>query len=357
MSHLLPEQILDINYYLSEMTMFLKESYGVTDRFKRTYYSLITKLDEIGQKYLDLLNAFVLENDYDKLIDKSTYPEFQDKYISVENPEEGELYHYFEKQGDKYVLTEDEYIVPNKTYYTISCPLVELWSSLAGINRDIRITYFDEELETPAYVSKNITLTSTEMIILSKFRFYELNYDGTLEGLLNTYNHILNQIKVYYISTSALTVSIIVTLENINEDYLPNLKNVFKDENYLIKSLGIKYSINSIGELNNIFRFRENSGYIIVANPVVEDLYKYYEYIDNKMVLTKDTEIVSGKTYYEPQNQFVEVDNPTNDNILLYYELIDGKYVKTTDTTVDQSKTYYTLEYHDYLNDVRSKLL
>ena len=120
MSHLLPEQILDINYYLSEMTMFLKESYGVTDRFKRTYYSLITKLDEIGQKYLDLLNAFVLENDYDKLIDNSTYPEFQDKYYSVENPEEGELYHYFEKQGDKYVLTEDEHIVPNKTYYTIN---------------------------------------------------------------------------------------------------------------------------------------------------------------------------------------------------------------------------------------------
>lgn len=52
----------------------------------------------------------------------------------------------------------------------------------------------------------------------------------------------------------------------------------------------------------------------------------WYEYNGSDYVLTTDTTIVSGKTYYERS----------------------GSYVQTTDTTVDVSKTYYEPNYYEY---------
>jgi hypothetical protein len=59
-------------------------------------------------------------------------------------------------------------------------------------------------------------------------------------------------------------------------------------------------------------------------------------------VLTDDTEIQNGSTYYTLEG--TAVGEPNVANISKYYELSEGIYINTLDTVIDETKTYYTVE-------------
>lgn len=72
-----------------------------------------------------------------------------------------------------------------------------------------------------------------------------------------------------------------------------------------------------------------------------------YEIVEGAYVLTADTELVKGKTYYEHYvyNDYYEADMTGIENpsfsLHKYYELVNNEYVPTSDTTVSALKAYY----------------
>ncbi len=73
----------------------------------------------------------------------------------------------------------------------------------------------------------------------------------------------------------------------------------------------------------------------------------FYEIVEGAYVLTADTELVKGKTYYEHYvyNDYYEADMTGIENpsfsLHKYYELVNNEYVPTSDTTVSALKAYY----------------
>lgn len=73
----------------------------------------------------------------------------------------------------------------------------------------------------------------------------------------------------------------------------------------------------------------------------------FYEIVDGAYVLTQDTELVKGKTYYEHfvYNDYYEADmagvEDPSFSLHKYYELVNGAYALTADTEVNPQKTYY----------------
>lgn len=92
-------------------------------------------------------------------------------------------------------------------------------------------------------------------------------------------------------------------------------------------------SYNEVPEVEDLFQELENP----IGNP--SEL-KYYELINDEYILSTDTEVVEGKTYYVKSTTI----NPSEEN---YYVLINDEYVLTTDTEIMPGVTYYTKEYLD----------
>ena len=385
-NQILNEVILDFNYYLGTMSMFLKESYGIKDRFKNIYYNLLTSINDIEERYLKLIHEFILQYNIEELL---SIDEFKDIYIKVDSPNNTGLYHYFEYDNDnkKYVLTEDTEIDEDKNYFIRSNKLIEQLCDLAGINREINV---NDEI---------IILTSYEMIVLARLQFCILGYDGSCENLNEMYNKIFDKINIYYITTDTLTVSIIAEYNNLDLEYFPNLEKVLKTGDYFIKSLGIRYNINTISNISNLFTFRsEPYTFILVTDPDDDLISTYYEKDGDNYVLTSDTSLVQGKDYYVPETYngyikvaypvqedisnyyeatYTAVANPVQEDLDQYYELVGSDYIKTQDIEIDPNKTYYTASYsqttdeeidpaksyyeknwyHDYFDDNHSLLL
>lgn len=350
--NLLNPILLSFDYWKNHMSMFLKESYGELEKAEYIYFNLLTAINNSGSKFLEIINKFMLEYSFDKL---SIIEEFKDVYNAVENPVKNELYHYFEKINEKYVLTEDTDIDPTKTYYTRSNFFVDMLSSLAGVNRETMIIYKDENDEP---VKKIICLNSLEMIILSRLQFYVLGFDGSFKNLTEKYAKAIDKLKIYYITTDVLTVSIVIVTKELDKSLVPNLLYVLENGDYLIKSLGITYSAYSVERgLEKTFTFRAliDENYDIVSNPVESELLYYYEKVNNEYIPAKEP-YDSSKTYYLPKT-FKQVNNPSQEDFDAgkYYELIDGEYVPAEEP-FDDTKTYYT-RFHDFFNDDESRLL
>lgn len=343
--NLLNPTLLSFDYYKNKMSMFLKESYGTLDRFEKIYFNLLLSVNNNGSKFLEIISEFILEYNFDKL---SIIEEFKDVYSLVENPIDSELYHYFEEIAEGvYSLTTDVTVSSGKSYYTRSNFFVDMLSSLAGIDREVKIN------------DQIICLNSLEMIILSRLQFYVLNFDGSFENLKDIYSKVINKLKIYYVTTDSLAVSIAIVTKELNTSLVPNLLYVLENGDFLLKSLGIVYSTYSVEQgLQNVFTFREtdkDANYDVVSDPDESELLYYYEKVDGEYIPAKEP-FDAGKTYYLPK-EYVQVTNPTEEeyDLGIYYILDDGEYIPATDP-FDPTTTYYT-RFHDFFNDDKSLLL
>jgi hypothetical protein len=127
--------------------------------------------------------------------------------------------------------------------------------------------------------------------------------------------------------TDGILRSMPITFRAIEDYVLTEDVTVVQDKNYYERSDIAEYVYTEIGEI-------EDPRYQEVFNPEGSPSDQgWYEYSNDEYILTQDTEIVEGKTYYV---KFVE--NPHNNE---WYELVDSDYVLTEDTTITSGKTYY----------------
>lgn len=210
-------------------------------------------------------------------------------------------------------------------------------------------------------------------------------------------------------------------LENIDKKYAPIAALIFKgtveDIAHLpalaVQKSGYMYNITTGGGTTS--DFVEGAGHIVAdgenvvavevitgyttatpvgtENPKAED---WYELISGNYIPTTDTEVVSGKTYYQAtkvmkwdllggvfnlEDRYLEFGeempkNPEQDQVFLYigdttytyetvtpeagdnpaakgwYEKVEDNYILTTDTTVVEGKTYYEIDEEEYVKGV-----
>ncbi|MDO4399460.1 MAG: hypothetical protein Q4D27_00765 [Coriobacteriia bacterium] len=255
-------------------------------------------------------------------------------YRKVASPAADDLETYYEyTNSGKYLKTADTEVDPNKVYYFLDD---------SDGDEDGEVTFFDpdklwadllESLLLEDYVYEEVTTPAADDLAT----YYEYTGD-----YLKTTDTEVDPNKVYY------------------------------------------YLDHSDGDVAGTYKK--------VKHPKAEDLSTYYEKNATPYVLTEDTTLVTGKTYYaqvDPNPEatkaiyeklsgtslrddlagdgeshadegvngddlagvtYVKVDSPEQESLGTYYELKSGSYVQTQDIVLNTSKTYYVAQNNATMN-------
>lgn len=275
-------------------------------------------------------------------------------FEDIENPVEEGLYEY---EGGAYVLSEDEEPDPETTYYmyddydgdddepeyieldlAVGAPVIGLYEyddgeyfltdDTVAVSGKTYYEYFDgNSYESPSEADGYYAVTDGVYDPAGQ-GLYERATDGSY---FQTADSDPDPDKTYYLPTGSLIKS------EIDED----VGDPMYDPAYTVID-GVRETELAYADVN-----AENFVYAHTAfteDPSAEGL---YEIVDGLYVLTSDTSLVKGKTYYEllfytgyyPANMS-GITNPAT-SLTNYYELSNGQYVLTSDTAVAVGKTYY----------------
>lgn len=164
-------------YYLSKLSMFARNSYGIEEQFD-LFWKILTDLDSsIDDVFLALSMSFEYVEDMTDTIDKLA-----------------------ELTGTKRMLDVSYLIAGSKTRFTLN-------------------------------------LSNKELLRLIQTRILQNNYNGTFEEFVSNYQRIGLQVLASDTSQSA---TVAVTL-NVSDALTDNDKHLFLSGHYTIRSMGIIY--------------------------------------------------------------------------------------------------------------------
>lgn len=246
---------------------------------------------------------------------------------AINNPSSENLYYYYELINNNYVKTEDEEIINGKTYYAyeLDDPTQEQYTYMST-----------EDFPVVTTVGAGIDKNDWRLLVGTKF-----GVDNT--GNLYAYGGQIGN-ENSYINISEYGINIINSNLDISINSLNTAVQASEwNENHIIYELTDDTSIE----------------YVIVDEPVVEDISSYYEYNEeyDTYELTEDTEIDNNKIYYTFKTYYqliddyinveliyLQVENPIIADINQYYEFNGSTYIKTQDTQIIKNKKYYIFD-------------
>ena len=209
-TRLLNDKVLGCDFYLNQLTLLLKRSYGVPEQVK-LYVDILNQIEEKERTLLNLIGK---------------YNEITGMYL----PDIDKI--------NSYSTTESE--------------ILDVIGNILNISRTI--TFSDES---------TITLNNSEFFILIYMYINKNNYDGRLKTLSNVYDNIYKlvkkllgfefQIKIF--SDYSNSGSCLVGLQTDKED--SNLVKLFNNDYFIIKSVGITYN-KSLMSFNKVGYFDSN---------------------------------------------------------------------------------------------------
>lgn len=218
--------LLDVNWYLSKMSMFLKESYGIVDEIKWDI-DLLNNMNDICDTIMYSLDIY-------SLIFPTFKVTYEGKEIEITCYEDYMAYLDKLNEGKQ----EDE-----KNYYQ---PL-EMIASLVGISKDVKLKVGDNSYNW-------VRLTNYELWQYVLITIARNNFNGTFEEITKVYER--THLNVFYFTTAPMKCDICI---KDNDDLSQNVKNLLQHGNILIQSMGIEYSVKFYRENNESFRLDENN--------------------------------------------------------------------------------------------------
>ena len=251
-------------------------------------------------------------------IDKDYYVIDKDYYISSANVE-----NCYEKSiDDSYVKTDDVSFDSSKTYYTLN----KQYRNLTYVPNPVSVQpvslqfsleqgYWAAADGEPGDAARWVRTTKTACIPNTEYRYLS-DYNSTWLGVAYyTSNGVYISSDGFYISTAAPVNYTYKTPSNAS--YLAvSIRSAESSNNGIItpedvSDLTIVKSDEIFYEADLLYHTAEE-----VVSPVIADIGTYYEFDSGEMVLTKDTDIVSGKTYYTMER----VVYPNINDLEHYYE-------------------------------------
>ncbi len=210
---MLNKKLTTKEYYLSKLSMFLKESYGVTAQ-------------------MELLVEWIQSVDNLSDVSLSCYDIWNKNY------------------------KEDlKRIVPNNEDFKPLDNLAELF----GFQRYMKLNYFDQVAQKD--VSEVLHFSNDDLIDLIKIKVIQNNYQGTLQELIDLYAEKLDY--TIYISLaknpanvtryrSAFCIVYLEEKKKNGETISENLKKMFSYSDLFLQSLGIEYDLLLTSSISNI---------------------------------------------------------------------------------------------------------
>lgn len=242
------KKLLDINWYLDHMSMFLKESYGIKDQY---------------QWFVDQLNSinFVCDNIVNML-------DFYNVLWNKDNPWKFGI--KFD-DGTSEVKSFKEYkdLVKYFDEKDIKLDFLDMIAKLFGIQREFICTYIDPE--GTDLIKETITLSNEELYDYILIVNARNNYDGTYDMIKETYTKAFGEETVVYFtenSASSTAEPLTAHICIIEDELTLNIKKMFRNKEFLIRSLGIQYEVSFYQRGDRPFTLDRNNN---LDNP----LYKF----------------------------------------------------------------------------------
>ena len=210
---MLKERLLNKNFYLDHMSMFLKDSFGIIDR-EETYRANLINVNKIAD---DIISRYDI---YNLLFEED----------------------YFTRNNIDPTSTEDVWL--------------DNIADIFGIQRTFNIKYKgvayggDSTHYGPAgsWVNETITLTNKQLYLYIKIMITKLNYQGTAGEIIDLYKNDpdIDDLKIYY-SWGDASLNCDVYLCNTTEiydngNYNSSIVKMFLADLFLIESLGVVYN-------------------------------------------------------------------------------------------------------------------
>lgn len=210
---MLKEKLTEKKYYLDNMSMFLKESYGIEEQ----------------------LNMFVeWLKSMDNLADVSI------SCLDIWNP------NY--KNDLKRKISNDEDFKP-----------LDNLASLIGISRETKISYYDKEKKEKVY--EILHFSNDDLIDLIIINIIQNNYKGTTKELIDLYQkklkyniYIVPSLKNLTAYNSAYCDVYLEVTRSDGTTISENIQKMFKYSNLFLRSLGIEYNALLTTDISNILR-------------------------------------------------------------------------------------------------------
>ena len=229
-------QLLEYQYYLDRMSMFLNESYGINNRIK-ILHSLLITIDEFWEEILKKYN--VMDNNY-------------------------------------YTTSEEKTSLVDQ--------MLDYIGLIFECRRNLTVTYTQNDQTN----RENITLNNEEFLTYIKCQIIKQNFDGTREELYRLYqtDEVLNYILgIYYlVEKTSPSLNVRIIWSNY-ETYSLNLQKLFLGGYLTIESIGIIYN-RALQNITKLAIFNQNGfnkidnydEYIQVTTPVTSDTFTKGEY-------------------------------------------------------------------------------
>lgn len=240
---MLKEKLTNKKYYLDNMSMFLKESYGVEEQLDM-FVDWLKSMDNLADVSISCLNIW--------------------------NPKY--------KNDLKRKISNDEDFKP-----------LDNLASLIGISRETKIYYYVEGETKPVY--EILHFSNDDLIDLIKINIIQNNYKGTTKELIDLYQNKLNYniwiVPSLKTNTMYKSAYCDVYLEVYKRDgtlISENIQKMFKYSNLFLRSLGIEYNALLTTDISNILKL----------DTVYNDETKYAVYPDNFTPSDTDNVIVLG---------------------------------------------------------------
>lgn len=210
---MLKEKLTEKKYYLDNMSMFLKESYGVEEQLNM---------------FVDWLKSM------DNLADVSI------SCLDIWNPKY--------KNDLKRKISNDEDFKP-----------LDNLASLIGISRETKISYYDKEKKEKVY--EILHFSNDDLIDLIIINIIQNNYKGTTKELVDLYQNKLNyniyitpSLKNFTAYNSAYCDVYLEVTRSDGTTISENIQKMFKYSNLFLRSLGIEYNALLTTDMSNILR-------------------------------------------------------------------------------------------------------
>lgn len=210
---MLKEKLTEKKYYLDNMSMFLKESYGIEEQLNM---------------FVDWLKSM------DNLADVSI------SCLDIWNP------NY--KNDLKRKISNDEDFKP-----------LDNLASLIGISRETKISYYDKEKKEKVY--EILHFSNDDLIDLIIINIIQNNYKGTTKELIDLYQkklkyniYIVPSLKNLTAYNSAYCDVYLEVTRSDGTTISENIQKMFKYSNLFLRSLGIEYNALLTTDISNILR-------------------------------------------------------------------------------------------------------
>ena len=216
---MLKEELLKKEFYLDNMSMFLKDSFGMIDR-EETYRAVLNNVNDVS-------DAFISHYDIYNVL-------YEDDYFKRNAPEG---------------MTADEYRESTQD------GILDNIAAIFGIKRVFKVKYTGIAYQGSYYgasgVEQNetLTLTNEELLIYIKVTITKLNYQGTTQEIKDLYygnENDVKRLKIFYAWDTDSPLTCNVYFCNFDEiaknNYNSNLVKMFLSGLLIVDSLGITYN-------------------------------------------------------------------------------------------------------------------